>query len=285
MKILVTGFTGYLGRMIHRHLQTHHDVYGASSSCPETERTFRCNLRHESEVVALARKIQPDAIIHAAGLKDIAFCEKNAAEAFAINSMATHNIANIFGKRRVIYISTDYVFDGKSGRYSERHAPNPSTVYGNSKLTGEIQGTKVAGNNFLIVRTGVVYDEESKYMRFLRENLSSRRSIDCYTNAHYAPAYYRDFLRLLGTLIRGEYERNVFHVCGSRLSRYEFAVLAAKAFSFDQTLVRPTTRSDEHWYLFSDLSLTSDITHAYFNCEATPHASAVKELASQFTRP
>lgn len=284
-KILVTGFTGYVGRIICDHFGAEHEIYGTSLNCPVNGKNHRCDLRNEDEVRTLSEKVQPDVVIHAAGQKDISFCENHPEEAFAINSLATENVARVFGKKsRIFYISTDYVFDGKKGNYTEDDIPSPLTIYGKSKLSGEQQGLKIANSNFTIIRTAALYNDNSKFLEYLKNNLSTGKAVSCFTDTFYSPTYYADLVNLLSCLFNTSNVRQIYHVCGSRTSRFEFATLVAQAFNYDMSLVQPANHSSQNWYLLPDLSLNSCISQAFFGHRQTPHQQALQALAAQGTQ-
>lgn len=282
MKILVTGFLGYVGEIICSHFADKHEIYGTSSSCAENDRNFTCDLRNEVEAKALSEKIQPDIVIHAAGQKDISFCESHSAEAFAINCIATENVARFFGaKSRIFYISTDYVFDGRAGNYAEDDAPSPLTVYGKSKLAGEQQGLKIAGKNFTVIRTAALYNDNSKFIEYLTDNLSSGQAVSCFTDTFYSPTYYADLLTLIERLLSSEYDRQIYHVCGSRTSRFEFAISVAQAFNYDSALIQSAIRPSENWFLLPDLSLNSITSQTLLRHRQTSHLQALQQLATR----
>ncbi|MEO5973633.1 MAG: dTDP-4-dehydrorhamnose reductase [Ilumatobacteraceae bacterium] len=133
MKIFVTGAGGQLGHELVRVAQDNgHSVFATSHE--------DLDITNPSDIRDAFAATRPDAIIHAAAWTAVDACEGDAERAFAVNAMATHSVAieaRAVGAR-VIYISTDYVFDGeKSGGYVESDRPNPQSVYGSSKLAGE----------------------------------------------------------------------------------------------------------------------------------------------------
>lgn len=281
MKILVTGFTGYLGHMVHAYFSAKHQVFGASHDCVTQGDNYSCDLRDKNQVEALLRAVRADVVIHTAGIKDIQFCEKNKAEAFAVNSLATENIAKAFGKSsRILYISTDYVFGGEAGNYSETSLPAPKTVYGESKLSGERVGVTEAADNFFTVRTAAVYNDTAKFLSYLNTSLTKSVPVSCYIDVFYSPTYYQDLLQSLNALLDGDYPSRVFHVSGSRMSRFEFAKLAAAVQGYSADLVLPSARPESECYLFPDLSLNSQATQAMLNLRRTPHEAALKCIFS-----
>lgn len=133
MKVLVTGAAGQLGtELVEVFRAAGHDVTATNHASLDI-----CNADDVAKVVAAAR---PDWIIHSAAWTAVDACESDPDRAFAVNGTGTANVVAAAGAvgARVVYVSTDYVFDGeKSGPYVESDVPNPRSVYGASKLAGE----------------------------------------------------------------------------------------------------------------------------------------------------
>jgi dTDP-4-dehydrorhamnose reductase len=278
--ILLTGALGYVGAIIRRHFEKHHELLCVDRRPIARSGGIECDLADGDAVRDLARRIRPIAVVHAAGNKDIAFCEKNPPEAHRINCETTRNIAAAFGERsRIIYISTDYVFEGIRGNYEETDRPNPSTVYGKSKWCGETEGKRLAKENFTILRTSAIYDLAATFPRFLREKLSAGEAIDCYTDIVYSPTYYKDFLRGLERIIEGvSRDAEIFHICGESTTRYAFARAFAETFGFDPGLVRPECGRTKGMFLFPDLSMNNDRTRSLLGTKKTSIIEALGEM-------
>jgi dTDP-4-dehydrorhamnose reductase len=136
MRILVTGSNGQLGSEVLPRLesQSRHTVLGVD--------LHNCDITDRDQVLGVISQFRPEAIIHGAAFTAVDLCETEMETAFRVNSLATRFIAD--GARRVgahlVYVSTDYVFDGtKVGPYLEWDRPNPQSVYGRSKLGGELE--------------------------------------------------------------------------------------------------------------------------------------------------
>lgn len=104
--------------------------------------------------------IDPDVIIHCAAMTDVDMCEGAPIHAAEINMGGTYGLAEMF-PGRIVYISTDYIFDGREGPYGETATPNPLNVYGWTKLGGEIVLRNRGDERDLIVRTTVLFDKYS----------------------------------------------------------------------------------------------------------------------------
>jgi len=149
MRILLTGAGGQLGT----------DVVHAATSRPDVDLTAlrrdQLDVTDRLGVNELFQAADPDVVIHAAAHTAVDLCESDEDGAMAINDRGTAHVAESAARvgARVIYISTDYVFDGsKTGPYVESDEPNPASVYGRSKLAGEAH----IGSDGLIVRTSWV---------------------------------------------------------------------------------------------------------------------------------
>jgi len=133
MKIFVTGSLGQLGTELRAALEpSHHEVLGVDLDT--------CDITDRDQVIGAITGWEPELIIHGAAFTAVDRCEAQPETAYAVNSLATRFIAD--GARRVgahvVYVSTDYVFDGtKAGPYVEWDQPAPTSVYGASKLGGE----------------------------------------------------------------------------------------------------------------------------------------------------
>jgi len=133
VKILITGAGGQLGRELVDAAQAGgHQVSGLTRA--------ELDVTDATAVQLAVTRVHPDVIIHAAAWTAVDACESDAGKAMLFNGTATEHVVNAARKvdARVVYISTDYVFDGtKSTAYVESDTPNPKSVYGVSKLAGE----------------------------------------------------------------------------------------------------------------------------------------------------
>src|SRR5271169_3739163 len=151
MRILVTGSEGMLGQDLVPHIAGRHEVIPlvqADVDITDSDRT--------SFVISGAK---PDVVIHAAAFTAVDACEGNPKLSFQVNAEGTRNVALACRQARaaMVYLSTDYVFDGKKTcPYVETDEPNPINVYGESKLQGEKYVTELAEHAW-IVRTSWLF--------------------------------------------------------------------------------------------------------------------------------
>ncbi|HET7035482.1 MAG TPA: dTDP-4-dehydrorhamnose reductase [Thermomicrobiaceae bacterium] len=156
MRVLITGGSGQLGRALARLAPSEHEVVALNST--------ECDVARRESVFAALERYQPRLIIHAAAWTDVDGCEREPPRAQRINTAGTAHIAAAAREQAaaLVYVSTNYVFDGESPEpYTEDAAPRPISVYGASKLAGE-RVVREATPNHAIVRTAMLYDESGR---------------------------------------------------------------------------------------------------------------------------
>ncbi|MCB1069964.1 MAG: SDR family oxidoreductase [Verrucomicrobia bacterium] len=148
-RLLITGASGFLGREMMRLYRADYVVVGVGHA--HAGDLPVCDLREETEVASLLKDVRPDVVIHTAAYRDPDFCEGHPDEARRLNTEAVgHLVRHLAPEARLVQISTDYVFDGKTPPYRETDAPGPLNVYGRTKLDGE--GLALTRANALVLR-------------------------------------------------------------------------------------------------------------------------------------
>ncbi len=187
---------------------------------------------------------KPNVIVNAAAMTNVDACEKEREAAWKINVIAVENIIEA-AKRQdatVVHVSTDYIFDGKSGPYTEDDRPEPINYYGRSKLASENQ-LKASGLRYLIARTMVLFgfaaEVKSNFALWLVRNLEERNPVRVVDDQTGNPTLVDDLAH--GIISGVELERTgVYHIAGREIvSRYEFALKLASVFGFDSELISP----------------------------------------------
>ncbi len=229
-RIAVTGFNGRLGIELLKH------------GCIPLD----CNITSKSSIYAALKRVSPDIVIHCAALTDVDACEKFKESALEINARGTENLKTCFSDT-IIYLSTDYVFDGKKGMYSEDDEPSdPKSLcwYGYTKLLGE----QLLGNRDTIVRTTMLYGSPFK-MDFVTKILGSLELDEPFevTRALYGTPTYVAHLAeaIMYMLTHYSYYPEVVNIVGSNyLNRYDFALMIASFFGHEdkKQLIKPTLK-------------------------------------------
>jgi len=160
-KVLVTGSEGMLGKALMHSLAGH----GISAEGVDIKsRANAVDIIDSNAIEQMITKIEPETVIHAAGYTDVDGCELDPDKAYLVNAEGTRNVAQCCEKIGVflIYISTDFVFDGDKIRpYTEEDMPGPVNIYGKSKLKGE-DSIKDVMDNYLIIRTSWLFGSGGK---------------------------------------------------------------------------------------------------------------------------
>jgi dTDP-4-dehydrorhamnose reductase len=189
----------------------------------------------------LLADLRPSAVYCLGGMTDVELCESEAEMAMAANCHGPAALAGAAARHDLpfVYFSTEYVFDGKSGPYTEESIPGPINAYGRSKWMGEQAVLKIHPSP-LIVRTTVVYGSDPRGRNFLyglRRALEAGQSVRVANDQVSTPTYNRDLASVTIALVQ-EGAAGTFHVCGpERLTRFEFALRAARAMSLDASRI------------------------------------------------
>lgn len=168
---------------------------------------------------------RPDIIINCAGLTSVMECENNVEKAYKINAVGARNIS-IVARRigaKLIHLSTDDVFDGKSQTpYGEFDTPVPASVYGKSKLAGE-QFVKDFAERYFIIRSNWIYGKGNNFIKKLLELAKEKEVIHVSKESFGSPTSAKELAQFIIHLMESS-EYGVYHAtCEGTCSRYEFA--------------------------------------------------------------
>jgi dTDP-4-dehydrorhamnose reductase len=206
---------------------------------------FRMDVTNESEVRAELNAIKPDLVVHAAALTDVDECEKSPEKCRHINSEGTKitaKVAQALGAQ-FVYISSDYVFNGVTGNYSEGDSPDPVNHYGESKLLAE-QYARQLCSRLLIVRTtifGLKLPPRIGMMESLVGALRRGRPITRFVDQYFTPLYTGQFSDIILQLVEIG-ATGLFHIGPSeKVSRFEFAQQVAEIFAPGCSEIRPVS--------------------------------------------
>jgi dTDP-4-dehydrorhamnose reductase len=179
-RILLLGASGYVGGGLWSSLSPRHLVTGTCSSRNVAD-LIPIDLRDETALAALAQQ-GFDLVIHAAGLVDLEQCEANPPLAHDLNVRSVEVLIQALRDTptRLVYLSSDNVFDGRLDGYTEDDPPTPLTVYGHSKVAAE---DLLKGSQHLVVRIPIVYGRspfsDRFFQRFRKERTLAQTDIVC----------------------------------------------------------------------------------------------------------
>jgi len=249
MKIIVTGGSGMVGsNFIHFMSKKNITLLSVYYSNP-TNFNYCDNHKIDivnKEAVLNLKKFNPDIIIHCAAITNIAFCEENPRIAYNVNVKGTKNLIELAKITQAIfvYISSDAIFDGEKGMYTEDNPPNALTVYGKTKAEGEYY----CSNNYnlsIIIRTNVFgrnnFIPKTSFVESLLQNLEKNIPYSAFTDAIFSPIYVEELLEIVLELAQKKSYGTYNVVSSVALTKYEFAKTLAKAFDYDLNLIKESS--------------------------------------------
>jgi dTDP-4-dehydrorhamnose reductase len=222
-KILVTGANGQLGS----------EIKMLAPNYPNFEFIFTdiedFPLDQSDVIVANFNIIKPDIVINCAAYTAVDKAEQDQVVADAINHLAIATLANLCNDSgaKLVHISTDYVFDGTSPiAYTETDIPNPKSVYGVTKLAGEIACMKNCPES-IIIRTAWVYSEfGNNFVKTMLRLMTERDSLNVVNDQVGSPTYAADLAQVILTILNSDkWESGIYHYSNAgEISWYDFAM-------------------------------------------------------------
>lgn len=228
-KVLVTGAGGMLGREVVRCLsEKGHNALGLTHADLE--------ITDKEAVWRALRAERPDVVVHCAAMTDVDGCELEPERALLVNALGAAHVASASEAvgAKLIYISTDFVFDGeKEEGYDEFDEPNPINQYGRSKLWGE-RFTQTLCRKHIIVRTAWLFGfGRRNFVSAVAERLKKEGEVKAVTDQVGSPTLTRDLAEALCQLVKSE-SYGVYHVTNSgRTSKFQLARLVAETVGLD----------------------------------------------------
>jgi dTDP-4-dehydrorhamnose reductase len=234
MRILVTGAGGLLGGEV---------VRAAASRSHETVALTRADLdvTNARAVAASVRRHAPDAIVFCAAYAKVDRAEQEPDVAMAVNRDGARNVAEAAGDAPMVYVSTDYVFDGKSRRpYLPDDDTGPLSAYARSKVAGE-EAVRAVGRGWIVARTSRLYSGASGFVPMVLRRAARREPMRIVNDQTGRPTWAPDAARALVELVERDV-RGVWHVTGGgECTYYELAHEAARLAGYDAAIESVST--------------------------------------------
>jgi dTDP-4-dehydrorhamnose reductase len=240
MKVLVTGGKGQLGTDVTEVLRSHgHEVYSYTRE--------ELDITNHEQVQSSIAGISPEVVIHTAAYTKVDLAEQEVDLAYRVNAIGTRNVAVAAEKAgaKLVYISTDYVFDGKASvPYNEYHPTSPLGVYGKSKLAGE-QFVQQLSSRFFILRTSWVYGKHGQnFVKTMLQLAEERSELNVVHDQVGSPTYTVDLANFIAEIIKTELY-GVYHTSNTGYcSWYEFAREIFRAANLSHIKVNPVTTAE-----------------------------------------
>ena len=251
MKLLVLGGSGLIGNALLKNSKNEFDILTTFYKNPvaiKNVRSFQYSFPDDlNNLRKLLEKEKPDVLVNTMGYSNIDFCELNKSDTEMLHVEVTEKICKLcenIGTKQ-IFLSSDYVFDGEKGNYSEDDVPNPVNYYGLSKLKAEQLILKNPINT--VIRTSVIYDWDyrARFFNSVIKNLQNNQEINATTDVYNSVTFLDNLVESIFKVIKLN-QNGIFHVVDSAcVNRFEFAEMIAKIFRLDKNLIKTVSVQDE----------------------------------------
>lgn len=246
-KILFTGATGLLGKYFIGKNPSKYEIYGTYKSNSVIKKNYlKLDISYKKEVVSVIDKIKPDIVVHAASLSNVDYCETHKKEAHKVNILGTKNVLYACKKTnaRIVFTSTNAVYDGNKPPYFEGSRKRPIDVYGKTKVEAEslVIKSKVP---YVIVRLMTMYGWSQKGGRsnpveWIIHELKNKNRINVVDDIFNNHLYAGQAADLIWKIIQKDIKNETYNIAGGQcVSRFDLAQQVAKIFNLDSSLINP----------------------------------------------
>ena len=250
MVILITGVNGMLGKALSTELLKSHTIIGLDTDKKNLGDSdieyYECDITDINILKRNTKEISPELIINCAAYTNVDGCETNKEKAHLVNVIGMHNIIEFAREKQaaVFQISTDYVFDGTKGPYSEYDITNPINYYGETKLDAELELIQ-SGLVWTIIRTNVLFStsltDKSSFVSWVFQKLSNNEKIFVVNDQFCNPTSVYHMVGAISDMIKQK-AHGIYHYAGKNyLNRFEFALQIADTYNLDNRLINKTT--------------------------------------------
>lgn len=251
MRILITGTGGLLGLSLALELSGQHEVIGADRKGLLGQQVFearQADLLDPGSVRLLIDDVQPGAIIHCAAMANVDTCESDPQLAARMNADLPGWIAAEADRisAQLVHISTDAVFDGQQGGYTEESPTHPLSVYAQTKLDGE-QQVFAAKPDAVVTRVNLFGWSASgrrSLAEFFYHNLAAGNPVKGFTDVYFCPILVNDLAGVFAEIFQRQLSGLYHLVSPECMTKYDFGLAIAEKFSFDSAQIEPVSVSD-----------------------------------------
>jgi len=252
-KILITGISGFLGWNLAQRLKDQYLVYGTCLdnpvSIPKVE-TFTFDLSDWSKIERLCQAVNPAVIVHTAAYANPDYCELHHKQALTLNTFATRELAKAANRlgSKLIYTSTDFVFDGRRGEYSEADDPAPLNYYGKTKFLAELEIMNHC-SHYDTLRIGTLYGRGNgirpNFFETLEKQLLAGMKPSCVVDQYRTFLFVEDAVQVISKLIEEKKVKGLFHLGGpEKASRFQFAEKLCATLRVSDSLIEKDRLAD-----------------------------------------
>ena len=275
---MIIGASGLLGaKLVQIALERGHQVFAAYKDHPPTLGSpIPLDVTDEISVRKIVSQIRPHVIVNTAALTDVDKCEVYPQLARDLNSTCVEYLSRASNEYSsfLVQISTDSVFDGTSGNYSENDRPHPINQYGHTKLAGE-EAAKTSGEGrWSVARTSVLYGwgrpQRPNAATYIGDSLSKGQKIFMVTDQYSSPTLNTNLARMVVEISERQLP-GIIHAAGAtRLSRYDFALKLANMLKLEKRLILPTESESIKWKAKRPLDSSLQVSRATSQLASQP---------------
>lgn len=265
-KILLTGATGMLGKHIFTLLEGNAeiDLYAVGRSAqPQIKNYINADISNIAQLHAVLDDLKPECVIHCAAETNVNLCETDKERVYSLHVLSSEAIASKTYISKSIYVSTDSVFDGQRGNYTETDLKNPLNYYAKTKSLGEdmfLHGQHPA----VIIRTNIIgYSTpfKSSLFEWAYQNLKQSNPVSGFTNIIFNPLYVKTLAEIVvNETVSKDANTGIYNFgTNGHISKYDFLNMMASAFDFQPGLISPVVADTGNGTTLRPLNTTLNI--------------------------
>jgi dTDP-4-dehydrorhamnose reductase len=293
MRIGITGASGMLGTVLVSQISKSHEVFATSRSKGLEEKNIEWDCFDLTDYDLLniwLDKIKPDLIIHCAAIVNVDLCEENVDLATALHVETTRVIVDYLNitKGRLIYISTDSVFNGeKSGSYSETDIPNPLNVYAKTKLQGEKLAQSMV--NGLALRTNIIgwkHKGNDSFVEWMLKSLVDNQPLNLFHDVYFSPLTVEELSFIIEKIIH----KPIFGLynCASsdNISKYDFGKKMSEIFQLSGSNINSVSVDIMNFKATRPKNMALDVSKISLDLAYNPSlvVESIKLIRSQYEK-
>ena len=242
-KVLITGGNGLLGKRLRQLLESNKFLVigtglGRDRLLNHNHSYVQLDITNKNQCLEILNKLNPDVIVNTATITNVDYCETKKENCLLVNSESIDHL-NVSKKRHFIQISTDFIFEGNEGPYSEENNPKPINYYGFSKYQAE-KKLLTKNWNYSIVRTCLVYGEDNEsnnILMWVKRALQKKESLNIVDDQYRTPTHVDDLCNGVLRIIEAN-ATGIYNISGAEyLSIFDFVCNIAKGYGFDFSLI------------------------------------------------
>jgi len=265
-KILIIGASGYVGNKCYEEFKGKSNYKAIGTQFTSSRKDLKSlDYTKPLDFLNFLVESEPEVILWCGGLKKLSLTEKDYQLSLNQNFHPIKTIIKYqkeFKNCNLIFLSSDYVFDGAKGNYNSTDIPNPSTNYGKAKVLAENYIVKNS-TNYSIIRAGAIIGSGSVFFEWIIKGLMKNENLELYDN-YFTPTPISNLLEAVKFLIKHP-KNSIFHISGKqKLNRFDFGLIIKKHISQSNSRLIKIDHTLDNLNMQKDLSLNISKEFSYF---------------------